>query len=475
MKKLQILLLIIFSFATCKADNNTVTIKGTVIGTGIEKIQYFSIFENTNKIQFKETITPDSLGNFIVSANIDSPCLTCFMHNGQYKRVILEAGKIYEIEINRNEIKFISKKSEVQAFYENLPDLDPRAIHFHEQGLSNYKDIHKGLNDKLNKELIELNKIDCSDDVRNLIKIDRQVYYSLAVSTLASILRGQYSRNNEPIPNDITEMIEESTCLLFNSDSITKKATHFYALLNNVLWSKVLALDDYNNIKNIRKEKRKKGLTLTYNLELVREFLPTEDIEFFTASLIQDKALQNKFEKELIQLFEKFKSDFPNSKYTPFIKPHVDKIIQFHNIAKQGFESNIKFIDNYKNINSLEECLKPFKGKKVYIDVWATSCGACKKQFAYNAELKKILKAKGVDIIYISKDRDDYDERWKGMIKYYDLTGNHIRANRELKLDLKKIVGRSGIPIYFIIDENGKVINNNAPRPSNLTELRKLL
>ena len=109
------------------------------------------------------------------------------------------------------------------------------------------------------------------------------------------------------------------------------------------------------------------------------------------------------------------------------------------------------------------------------MDIWSTSCGPCKEEFEYNEKLKETLKNKGVDILYISLDGDQNQDRWKNMIKYYNLRGNHIRANEKLEADLARELGRFGIPRYLIIDKQGNIINNDAPRPSNLSELEKQL
>ena len=119
--------------------------------------------------------------------------------------------------------------------------------------------------------------------------------------------------------------------------------------------------------------------------------------------------------------------------------------------------------------------LSLFKGKKLYIDIWATWCSPCKEEFRHNKELKKLLKEKGIEILYISVDKDYYEQKWKENIKYFGLDGNHIRiTNKSLKEDLLKIY-KGSIPHYAIIDETGKIENLNAPRPSSIEELRKAL
>jgi thiol-disulfide isomerase/thioredoxin len=133
-------------------------------------------------------------------------------------------------------------------------------------------------------------------------------------------------------------------------------------------------------------------------------------------------------------------------------------------------------MDGYTNYKSLNEVLQQFKGKRLYIDVWATWCGPCKAEFAHKVELLKLLQLKNIEIIYISIDQVEKDKQWKEMIKYYNLEGYHIRACEELVSDLRKIFGQNGsiaIPWYMLVDENGKIIKEHAKPPSQLTELAK--
>jgi thiol-disulfide isomerase/thioredoxin len=51
-----------------------------------------------------------------------------------------------------------------------------------------------------------------------------------------------------------------------------------------------------------------------------------------------------------------------------------------------------------------------FKVNRIYIDIWAAWCGHCEAEFAYNEKLKEMLNSEGVEIFYISTDRDNDDE-----------------------------------------------------------------
>ena len=462
----------------CKAKNKEVIIKGTIIDNKTQELFYSPVFNNTYNNRFRNSVVPDSSGNFIISTQIDQPCFIALSYKSSYKQIILAPGETYEIEVNGklNQINFISKKGEAQNFYENLPNSNPKYGGFFPRDISDYKSIYKNLNKKLHNELQELNKVKCSEEVRNLIKFERQGYYNLAISVLASLTNEASQRSNEATPSEVMEIWGKALSDTFTTNVQTKKTTYFYDLLDYTLWHKIKTKLNYNNdFRKTRKDKREQGLIHTHTIKLAQDLLSEDNIEFFTATYIMSYTRQNKFEKEFINLFENFKTDFPNSKYTKFIAPKIDKIVDFHKKAAVDFKEECKFVDNYQNLNSLADCLLPFKGKKVYVDIWATYCGPCKQQFEFNLKLKKLLKSRDIEILYISKDSDTYEKRWKDMIKYYDLSGNHIRANAKLKADLRTRIGRFGIPRYLLIDEKGNIVNNNAPRPSNLKKLKKLL
>lgn len=367
------------------------------------------------------------------------------------------------------------KKSEAQKYYETLPTEHPNGVNFFKKDVSDYKDILADLQERLNSEYQGLREVKCSEGVKNLIKADRQAYYNIAISSLASRNNVAFLRKKEITPNDVMEMWENAVNDSLLANSLIKKSYHYYDLLGQTFWYNLFSKLDYDSISVIRKEKRKEKLIHTYNVELSKSLLPKEINEYYIASYIQSRAEQNKYEKELIDLFNHFKTDYPNSEYINYLTSNIDIISDFHNKVASEFNSESKIIDGYKDINTLEKCVLPFKGKKVYVDIWSTSCGPCKKEFKHNSGLKELLKNNDVEMLYISIDKDNYEQRWKDMIKSYDLKGNHIRANTNLKANLRAKFGSFGIPRYLLIDIDGTIINKNAPRPSNREELERLL
>lgn len=232
---------------------------------------------------------------------------------------------------------------------------------------------------------------------------------------------------------------------------------------------------DENFTWDIQAEMRKKGLFHTYKIEIAKKHLSGSNLEFYKAAYIHSSAFQKRYEKELITLFEEFNAEFPDNKYSRYTAPLITDIIDFHKKAMLEFAEETRFVNNYESIRSLNECLQSFKGKKVYIDIWATWCSPCKEEFKYNTELKNLLKLKNIELLSISLDKDEADKQWKDMIKYYNLAGYHIRASKELYADLDKTLNLSFVPRYILVNENGKIIENYASFPSQLKELEKQL
>ena len=110
--------------------------------------------------------------------------------------------------------------------------------------------------------------------------------------------------------------------------------------------------------------------------------------------------------------------------------------------------------------------LSSLKGKKVYIDVWATWCGPCIKEIPALKTLEKELQEEPIEFVSISIDQLKDKEKWLEFIEEKELSGLQLFADGDWTSDLTTAYNIKGIPRFLLIDEAGKIISANAPRPS---------
>ncbi len=121
-------------------------------------------------------------------------------------------------------------------------------------------------------------------------------------------------------------------------------------------------------------------------------------------------------------------------------------------------------INIYEEDLTFEEIIERYKGTVIYVDMWASWCGPCRKQMPYSQKLHKKFKNKPVTFLYISVD--EKEKAWKRSIKRQKIVGEHYRMSRANAIKLKEVYPDfDTIPRYFIIDKKGEVREDDAPRP----------
>ncbi len=130
--------------------------------------------------------------------------------------------------------------------------------------------------------------------------------------------------------------------------------------------------------------------------------------------------------------------------------------------------SGIFILDNDKPIYTLSELTDHFKNKPLFIDRWATWCSPCIEEFKHSDSLHKFLKENNIEMIYLNSDQEISDSTYRQFIISHNLTGYHLRMTDSLKKDLiQQKIFIPIIPKYLIVNKEGKVIENNALRPSD--------
>lgn len=129
------------------------------------------------------------------------------------------------------------------------------------------------------------------------------------------------------------------------------------------------------------------------------------------------------------------------------------------------FPSNAKLLDADGN----EVSFNTFKGKVVYVDMWASWCVPCIKEIPHLKQLEKEFEGKNIAFVSISIDAAP--NAWKQKMKQLDLHGNQLINSDN---SLGKSLNVRSIPRFLIYGADGNLIDNNAPRPSD-TRIRPML
>lgn len=178
----------------------------------------------------------------------------------------------------------------------------------------------------------------------------------------------------------------------------------------------------------------------------------------------------------LQEAYQDFVKRFPESPYMPRVQKKIKPVLA--SLAETKPESKgIHFIKDSRSIPALDSVIASHKGRVIFIDIWGTWCGPCRQEFFFNQALKDRFKGKSVDFAYIAVEhRPNPEKSWRQMIAFYDLTGYHILAGKELEEDLGKIYTQQGnliFPSYILVDMSGKIVTIHAKRPSEKEALYK--
>ncbi len=213
-----------------------------------------------------------------------------------------------------------------------------------------------------------------------------------------------------------------------------------------------------------------------------------EENNFLAVNMLKREAFQTEklhlskedFEKELNVYTKNFNADLNaikdvNKSFVAYQKLEIEQVKE---MLRQLHENELYIKEHlfkgivapefkeYVDYNGGTKSLSDFKGKFVYIDVWATWCGPCKEQMPY---YKKVIeKYKGNDkiaFLSISTDEESNFDGWKAMVKEKAVGGVQLFSKRDI--NFAKNYRITSIPRFILIDPQGKIVKAKAPRPSS--------
>ena len=166
-----------------------------------------------------------------------------------------------------------------------------------------------------------------------------------------------------------------------------------------------------------------------------------------------------------------YKQKYAQYLITDSQKARFNEIIAKYDDNSAGHDA-IDF--KFEDVNGKQIALSDFKGKVVYVDVWATWCGPCNREIPHMIKLEESYH-NNPNIVFMSvsvDSRKDYD-KWKNMLKEKGMGGIQLFAG-ERSDEIMNPYKIKGIPRFMLFGKDGKVINADAPRPSS-SEIKTII
>lgn len=408
-------------------------------------------------------------------------------YSGLVAQLYLLPGDEVFVNFNKNNksISFEGDNAAGHYFYNTLR-VGKKYLGFSDIGIEAFrktKSYDKALAEVRNQEKLELDQLNylldqhkISKAYYDLCKSSIHIYYRIADSfVLYNVTNNFYDTNNGKVIKskesvDSIRPYYEDILNKYSSEIFSEVHSEYYLwwIENNSLRTKMLTMEDNNHIHSGNFYDMYGAVSENSKQDKNREYM-LASILYFTYTVINER------NRMVMGSYQDFVTEYPESKYIKFLEPFHKQYVNYYERVDKELGEEIVFVDNSRAIKSFSELEQLSRNKVIYVDLWATWCAPCREEFEKSADFRKFAKENNISLLYVSLDKENLKEKWKEMVKAYDLKGQNLLASAALSQDIydkfgvgeKKILG---IPRYIIM-KNGKIVEGNANRPSSNEKL----
>jgi len=262
--------------------------------------------------------------------------------------------------------------------------------------------------------------------------------------------------DNRYIPSEETR---KKLDMDYEDEAEYKKNSRYASLVGNYFPVEADKLAGKLRSKDASFSKEQNYIKLLYSL-IKNEYIRNDLIEQMSRSMLRVAKDKEAFYEDFQNYYTGTDEEFKLKMDSDFLK---------YSRLKKGTPSPEFF--HFANYQGGTSSLRDFRGKFVFIDVWASWCGNCWYQMPYLKRLEEEYKDKNIQFVGISIDKSD--QEWRGTVFRKQMGGIQLRA-KDHQDSFFKAYAISGIPRYILINEKGEVVDYNAPRPSEQEKLKEL-
>jgi len=329
-------------------------------------------------------------------------------------------------------------------------------------------DVHdpeqfKAANNKIKQEILKqnnefINKAHPNTEVKTWIKNYINTNYYLNLSGFMF----KYNRvptNNPPLGMDYVNIARDDINEIYNATLLNADSYRLLALLMPAHKAEEL-LGKYDDklVADINK------VAKDYNNPLLGQLLTgmllsstlgqTDPADFYKNKALLEENITEGFIKD--PLIKKYKLVTGN-------------VAQYH---KAVYSIAQKMVGTPAE-KVMKDIISQNKGKVVYIDIWATWCGACIAEMPKSQQL--IEKYKGKNVAFAFLCIGSKKDLWKTKAQELGVTGTQYFCDAKQSKSIGDVFKAHAIPFYMLVNKNGDIMEaSNNLRPGEVLTARKI-
>ena len=429
MRKLVVMLFISLLAFACQKEKSVsvnVTVKDKNIAGGV----YFGLMKMDTMLQM------NAEGKASVVLPVDEPQYGIVKYKWKTKAIYLEPGKgldvIWDMRPSGLEIEFAGDGADKNNFINGKETRVPVMGDF---GLKEDEFL-----EKIDQYIADNNKV---LESKGFDKVFQEKEKTRLLYDVCGIL-WQYAQNRDCSEEYIAKM----KSLMVEEDWLLQLDSYTNFMEGAVAYFAGKALENQENAS----VKEKTLNVLNYVLsniksQAVKEYL----VASFSISYIDSEGVDDAEEVKAI-----FNKEVTNSVMQAAFN---SLYAQGSSVAKGSKAHGFKYLD----INGKEVSLDDFKGRYVYIDIWATWCAPCREEYPHLQMLEKAFQGTNISFVSISTDQDE--AKWKQTVKDEKMGGIQLHTGGDE--DFLNAFRVKGIPRFILINPEGRIENANMTRPSD--------